>query len=192
MRKLFVLLAIASAAYGNELSYKSLQSGPNGTTTPIYDHGIHGEGQIIAFLDTGVDPTSCYFVEPDGRRPVINTRVDQTAVDLTRRKIIAYDFLYSCDAFPNATGCDDPNSPSGYDNQGHGTHAAASAAGDKATPIAHDYGDAIATGAKIVVQDAGYIGGDLCTSRPGIGCPVNITPILNQAYLQGARIDSNS
>ncbi|HUJ16039.1 MAG TPA: S8 family serine peptidase [Thermoanaerobaculia bacterium] len=192
MRKLFAILAIASAVYGNELSYKSLQSGPNGATTPLYDHGIHGEGQIIAFLDTGVDYDTCFFVEPDGRKPPINTRVDETTVDLTRRKIIAYDFLYSCDQYPNAATCDDPNSPTGYDSQGHGTHAAASAAGDRGTPITHDYGDAIATGAKIVVQDAGVSGNDLCTQRPGIGCPVNLTPIFTQAYLQGARIHSNS
>ena len=193
MSKLFALIAVlATAASANELSYRSLQSGPNGTTTPIYDHGIHGEGQIIAFLDTGVDYTNCYFVEPDGSRPPINTRLDENNIDLTRRKIVAYDFLYSCDEHPNASGCDDPNNPKAYDNQGHGTHAAASAAGDRGTAIVHDYGDAIATGAKIIVQDAGYIGGDACSQRPGIGCPVNITPILDQAYRQGARIHSNS
>ncbi len=192
MRKLFALLLVAAAASANEVSYKSLQSGPNGSTTPLYDHGIHGEGQIVAFLDTGVDYDSCFFVEPDGSRPPINTRVDSYAVDLTRRKIVAYDFLYSCDQYPNATGCDDPSSPTAYDNQGHGTHAAASAVGDRATPIAHDYGDAVATGAKLIVQDAGYIGGDYCSQRPGIGCPVNLTPILDQAYRQGARIHSNS
>ena len=175
MRKLFVLLAIALTASADELSFKSLQSGPNGLTTPLFEHGLHGEGQIIAVLDTGVDYTSCYFAEPDGSLPPINT------VDLSRRKIVAYDFLY-----------DDPNSPNAYDNQGHGTHAAASAVGDSGTPIVHDYGDAIAPGAKLIVQDAGYTGGDACSQRPGIGCPVNITPILDQAYRQGARIHSNS
>jgi subtilase family protein len=193
MSKLFALFAlIAVAASANELSYRTLQSGPNGTTTPIFDHGIHGEGQIIAFLDTGVDYDSCFFVEANGSRPPINTRFDQNNIDLTRRKIVAYDFLYSCDQFPGATGCDDPNSPAGWDNQGHGTHAAASAVGDRATPIAHDYGDSIAPGAKLIVQDAGYVGGDNCSQRPGIGCPVNLTPILDQAYRQGARIHSNS
>lgn len=191
MQKLFALVAlVAATASANELSYKSLQSG--GSTTPLYDHGLHGEGQIIALLDTGVDWDSCFFVEADGSRPPINTRLDSNNVDLTRRKIVAYDFLYSCDQYPNATGCDDPNNPAAYDNQGHGTHAAASAVGDRATPIAHDYGDAIATGAKLIVQDAGFIGGDNCSQRPGIGCPVNLTPILDQAYRQGARIHSNS
>jgi len=175
MRKLFALLAIAATASANDLSYRTLQSGPDGFTTPIHDHGIHGEGQIVAVLDTGVDYTSCYFAEPDGRTPPINT------VDLTRRKIIAYDFLY-----------DNPNSPNAYDNQGHGTHAAAAAVGDSGMPIVHDSEDAIAPGAKLIVQDAGYTGGDACSQRPGIGCPVNLTPILTQAYQQGARIHSNS
>ena len=193
MSKLFAVCAlIAAAASANELSYKSLQSGPNGSTTPIFDHGIHGEGQIIAFLDTGVDYDSCFFVEANGSRPPINTRLDTNNVDLSRRKIVAYDFLYSCDQFPGAAGCDNPNSPDAWDNQGHGTHAAASAVGDRATPIVHDYGDSIAPGAKLIVQDAGYVGGDNCSERPGIGCPVNLTPILDQAYRQGARIHSNS
>jgi hypothetical protein len=192
MRKLFVLILLVTPVFANELSYTTLQSGPSGSATPITDHGIHGEGQVIAFLDTGVDWDSCFFIEPDGSRPPINTRLDSDNLDRTRRKIMAYDFLYSCDQFPGAAGCDDPNSPTAYDNQGHGTHAAASAVGDRGTPIAHDYGDAIATGAKLIVQDAGYIGGDTCSQRPGIGCPVNLIPILEQAYRQGARIHSNS
>ncbi len=197
MRKLFVTVLLATTAYANETSYRSLQSGSQYGGTPLYDHGIHGEGQVIAILDTGVDWQSCYFAEADGSRPPINTGSPAIGlawgnIDPSRRKIIAYDFLYSCVQFPSATGCDDPALASAYDNQGHGTHAAASAAGDEGTPIAHDYEDAIATGAKLIVQDAGYIGGDSCSQRPGIGCPVNLAPILDQAYRQGARIHSNS
>jgi Subtilase family len=202
MRKLFAFFLIAATpALGNELSYWSLQSGPGALgvpsgPTPLYDHGIHGEGQIIAVLDTGVDYRSCYFAEPDGAAPPINTGSPTHGfawenVVPSRRKIIAYDFLYSCDQFPGAAACDDPSVPSVYDKQGHGTHAAASAVGDSGTPIAHDYADAIATGAKLIVQDAG-LNADGCTQRPGIGCPVNLTPILDQAYRQGARIHSNS
>src|SRR2546421_2404612 len=173
MSKLFALISlVAAAASANELSYKTLQSGPSGSTTPIFDHGIHGEGQIIAFLDTGVDYDICFFVEPNGSRPPINTRFDQNNVDLTRRKIVAYDFLYSCDQFPGAAGCDDPNSPSGWDNHGHGTHAAASAGGDRATPIAHDYGDSIAPRAELIVADGRYVGGAHCAPRAGSGRPV--------------------
>jgi hypothetical protein len=197
MRKLFavvlaVLLTTALPLSANEISYRSLQSGSATGTTPLYDHGIHGEGQIIAVLDTGLDYDNCFFAEPDGSAPPINVRVTDTVVNPARRKVIAYDFLYSCTAYPNAPSCDDPADPLAYDNQGHGTHAAASAVADRLTPIEHDYGDAIATGAKLVVQDAGLSSTDFCTSRPGIGCPANMTPILTQAYAQGARIHSNS
>jgi hypothetical protein len=197
VRKLFVLLLIAATASANEISYRSLQSGSSNGGTPIYDHGIHGEGQIVAVLDTGVDYDSCYFAESDRSAPPINTGTPGggygwTNIDTSRRKVIAYDFLYSCAQFPGVSGCDDPTKPAAYDNQGHGTHAAATILGDKGTPLAHDFGDAIALGAKLIVQDAGYSGGDNCSQRPGMGCPTNLTPILDQAYKQGARIHSNS
>jgi hypothetical protein len=193
VRKLFaILLLAASAVSADDLTYRSIQSGPNPTGTPIYDHGIRGERQIIAFLDTGVDYDSCYFAEPDGSRPPINTRLDSNNVDLSRRKVVAYDFLYSCDAsFPPAPGCDDPNDPTAYDNTRHGTVTAAAAVADRGS-AAHDYADGVATHAKMIVQDGGFIGGDNCSQRPGFGCPVNLTPILDQAYRQGARIHSNS
>ena len=197
MRKLFVLVLVAATAGANETTYRSMQSGSPSGPTPLYAHGIHGEGQIIAVLDTGADYKSCYFTEADNSVPPFNTGtplngLDWENVNTSRRKIIAYDFLYSCDQYPSAPGCDVPGAAGSLDNQGHGTHAAATAAGDRGAPIAHDYADAIAPGAKLVIQDAGYIGGDLCSQRPGIGCPVNLTPILEQAYRQGARIHSNS
>jgi hypothetical protein len=193
MRKLFaVVLFLSLPLAANELSVHTLQSGTAFGPMPLFTHGLHGEGQVIAVLDTGVDWDSCFFAEPDGSAPPFNLRVIDTAVNNARRKIIAYDFLYSCAAFPTATGCDDPSDPKAFDNQGHGTRAAASALADRGTLVAHDYGDAIATGAKLIVQDAGYVGGDNCSQRPGIGCPVNLTPILAQAYAQGARIHSNS
>ena len=197
MRKLFVLLLIATTSFANELSYRSLQSGSPSGPTPLHDRGLHGEGQVIAILDTGLDYDVCYFAEANNALPPINTGSPATGlawrnVDPTRRKVIAYDFLYSCDQYPGARGCEDPTAANVWDNQGHGTHAAGAAAGDYSRPIAHDNADAIATGAKLVIQDAGYIGGDNCSQRPGIGCPVNLTPILEQAYRQGARIHSNS
>ena len=197
MRKyLFAVLLVATVAGANESSYRVLQSGSPTGPTPLHDRGIHGERQIIAILDTGVDVTSCYFAEPDASLPPMNTGspsggLDWENVDLARRKVVAYDYLYSCDQYPAASGCEEPGADS-LDNQGHGTHAAGSAVGDKGAPLAHDYADAIAPGAQLVVQDAGFIGGDACSQRPGIGCPVKLTPILEQAYKQGARIHSNS
>lgn len=197
MRKLFAVCLFAALAHANETSIHTLQSGSQFGPMPLFDHGLHGEGQIVAVLDTGVDYSSCYFAEESGTLPPINVwangALQWTNVDLTRRKIIAYDFLYSCAQFPSSAYCDDPASGLlAFDNQGHGTHAAATAVGDLAPFIAHNFADAIAAGAKLVVQDAGLSPDDLCTSRPGIGCPVTMTPILDQAYKQGARIHSNS
>jgi hypothetical protein len=202
MRKLFAMIVIAfvlpAVASADYVSFRSMQSGWLNADTPVFDHGILGQHQIIAILDTGLDWDSCYFAEPDGSRPPINTGspsngLSATNVDTSRRKVIAYDFLYSCDQYPGAFGCEDPNDPSAYDNARHGTLAASVAAGDShAALVADDPADGIAPGAKLIVQDGGYIGGDDCSQRPGFGCPVNITPILDQAYKQGARIHSNS
>src|SRR5258708_17713397 len=128
MRKLFALLLVALTASANEISYRSLQSGSTAGGTPLFDHGIHGEGQVIAILDTGLDYDNCFFAESDGSRPPINTGSPAsgyawTNIDPTRRKVIAYDFLYSCDQFPGAPGCEDPSDPKAHDSQGHGTHA---------------------------------------------------------------------
>lgn len=197
MRKLFAVLLLALTASGNEISWRSLQSGRRNGPTPVHDRGIHGEGQLIAVLDTGVDYTSCYFAEPDNSPPPFNTGspsggFDWENVDLSRRKVVAYDFLYSCEQFPGSPGCDTPGAAGSTDNQGHGTHAAGAALGDRGGYVTHDYADAIAPAAKLIVQDAGFIGGDNCSQRPGIGCPVAMTPILEQAWKQGARIHSNS
>ncbi|HSY51520.1 MAG TPA: S8 family serine peptidase [Thermoanaerobaculia bacterium] len=193
-----MLLLLTSPVIADDISSRSVQSGWDGDGRPLFDHGILGQRQIIAVLDTGLDWDSCYFAEPDGSRPPINTGTPQgglssSNVDTSRRKVIAYDFLYSCDQFPGAFGCDDPSDPTAYDNARHGTIAAAVAAADSHQPLVYDdAADGIAPGAKLIVQDGGFIGGDNCSQRPGFGCPVNLTPILDQAYRQGARIHSNS
>lgn len=197
IRKLFATLLVAFTASANEVSFRSLQSGPNGFSTPLHDRGLRGENQIIAILDTGLAWDNCYFAEADGSAPPYNTGtpaggLDWENVDHARRKVIAYNYLYSCDQYPGARGCESAGAAGSFDNQGHGTHAASAAAGDKGELLAHDYADAIAPGAKLVVQDAGFIGGDNCSHRPGIGCPAQLLPILEQAYRQGARIHSNS
>jgi len=198
VKKLLAVLALAATASANNISYYTVQSGWGAYATPVTDHGIHGEGQIIAVLDTGVDWDSCFFAEPDNSPPPINTGtpaggLEWRHVDLSRHKIIAYDFLYSCDQFPGAKGCENPSDINAFDNNGHGTHNAAAAAADSFTPIHHDFADALATGAKLVVQDGGYDQTAICASqRPGFGCPINLTPLLDQAYKQGARIHTNS
>ena len=181
MRKLFaVVLLSAAAVSADEIASR------------VAERGLNGEGQVIAVLDTGVDIASCYFAEADGSLPPINLSRTSYAVDPSRRKVIAYDFLYSCAEFPGAPSCDDPAKPGAFDNHGHGTHAAGTALGDAGRPGVRDYADGIAPGAKLVVQDGGLSALDFCTARPGFGCPPALTPVLEQAYRQGARIHSNS
>src|SRR4029077_12461403 len=63
---------------------------------------------------------------------------------------------------------------------------------DFAHLLLHDPGDGMAPGARLVIQDAGFRI-DRCGDLPGIGCPVvDLNPIFQQAYDQGARLHTNS
>jgi len=168
----------------NDTSIWVGQSGlDGGQATPVFAAGIHGEGQVVGIIDTGLDYDMCYFRDPAGPPPT--NVAGATASDPTRRKVVAYDFLYAGD---------DPANNRAYDNHGHGTHVAGSVAGDNLTNlIVHDPGDGMAPAAKLVIQDGGYTTGDDCSDLPGLGCPqIDMTPIFQQAYTQGARLHSNS
>ena len=163
------------------------QSGVSGgQATPIHDRGIYGEGQVVGILDTGIDPDMCYFRDGSLGLPATNACNGATAVDSAQRKVLAVDFLWSND-------CSGGISSSDWDNQNHGTHVAGTVAGDNlANPLAHDAGDGMAPGARLVIQDGGFAT-DNCGDLPGIGCPVvDLVPIFQQAYDQGARIHTNS
>lgn len=162
------------------------QSGlDGGQATPIFARGIRGEGQTVGYLDTGVDPDSCYFRDPARGLPPTNA-CGGTVVDTQQRKVVAVDFLWQNE-------CSGGISSTEWDTHGHGTHVGGTIAGDNlATPIGHDPGDGMAPAAKLVVQDCGFRTDD-CADCPGIGCPVvDLTPIFQQAYDQGARIHTNS
>ena len=107
-------------------------------------------------------------------------------VNTSQRKVLAVDFLW-------ASECAGGISNTEWDTQNHGTHVAGTVAGDNfANPIIHDPGDGMAPAAKLVIQDAGYAV-DNCGDLPGIGCPVvDLNPLFQQAYAQGARLHTNS
>ncbi len=158
-----------------------------GQSTPIFDQGLHGQGQIVAVLDTGIDPDSCFFRDASGSLPPENPCDGGVLVDASARKIIAADFLAAVD-------CDGGTIASNeWDNQGHGTHVAGIVSSDNlANPITHDPADGMAPGAQLVIQDGGFAP-DNCADLPGLGCPVvDLVPIFQQAYDQGARIHTNS
>lgn len=184
----------------NDRSPGTVQSGVQGAgsgQTPIWNQGIHGEGQIVGEIDTGADADNCWFRDAARGLPPTNTWSSsggyETAVDTSHRKIIAYDFLYSCDQYPGSPGCENPSNPAHWDTLGHGTHVGGNMCADNdANPVLHDAADGIAPAARFVPQDAGYAV-DNCGDLPGIGCPVIDTyPLFDQASVQGVRIHNNS
>ena len=167
----------------NDTSIWVGQSGlEGGEATPLFEQGLRGQGQIAAVLDTGLDVDHCAFWDEANGNPPAN-QDGATEVDLMQRKVIAYDFLY--------TG-DDPNDDTHWDDQGHGTHVAGTVAGDQDGNGTHDGTDGMAPAAKLVIQDGGYQTND-CADLPALGCPVvDLHPIFEQAYAQGARVHNNS
>ena len=157
-----------------------------GQQKPIHNAGIYGDGQIVGVLDTGIDPDMCFFRDTVNGLPPTNACNSGTTVNLSQRKVIAVDFLHSGE-------CSGGISSSEWDTQDHGTHVAGTIAGDNfANPGVRDSADGMAPAAKLVIQDGGYAT-DNCADLPALGCPVvDLNPIFQQAYNQGARIHSNS
>lgn len=155
-----------------------------GATTPISDRGLLGEGQVVGVLDTGIDADMCFFRDPVTGLPPTNVGFGVGTPSATHRKVRIVDFLW---------GTESPSNPAHWDTQGHGTHVAGTVAGDNlAHTGARDPFDGMAPQAKLVIQDGGYFV-DNCADLPAIGCPAaDLIPFFDQAYLQGARIHSNS
>jgi hypothetical protein len=157
-----------------------------GQTTPVFSHGIFGEGQTIGIIDTGIDADMCWFRDTSLGLPPINACDGGIVANPAQRKVVAVDFLWSSECAGGITNAE-------WDTQDHGSHVAGTAAGDNfATPLLHDTADGMAPGAKLVIQDGGFQT-DVCGDLPGIGCPVvDLNPLFQQAYSQGARIHTNS
>ncbi|CAN0316610.1 unnamed protein product, partial [Scytosiphon promiscuus] len=49
----------------NESARNVIQSA-TATDSPLTDAGLDGTGEVIQIIDTGVDETSCYFIDDDG------------------------------------------------------------------------------------------------------------------------------
>ena len=165
----------------NSASVWRCQSGVSGQT-PIFEHGLRGEGQIIGIMDTGLDIDDCRFDDAVVGLPAINL-ADGVEVDPDHRKVLAVDFHWDGDW---------PLRPDSWDEHGHGTHVAGSAAGDVNGNGIHEGVDGMAPAARLVIQDGG-VRTDDCADLPGLGCPVKpLEPVLGQAWAQGARIHTNS
>lgn len=168
----------------NDTARRVTQSGWFLGPTPLCDRGLYGSNQVVAVCDTGLDVDSCFFRDVLAPLPPINVG-GATQVNRALRKVVAVDFL---------DPAEDPANPLHWDNHGHGTGVAGCAVGaDDYAPLdTHAY-NGMAPGAQLIVQDAGYRGGDVCADLPGLGCPVvNFYPALMQAVAQGASIHNNS
>ncbi len=165
----------------NSASVWRCQSGVVGKT-PIFDRGLRGEGQIIGIMDTGLDVDDCRFDDSVVGLPALN-QADGIEVNEDHRKVLAVDFHWDADW---------PVRPDSWDDHGHGTHVAGSAAGDVNDNGIHEGVDGMAPAARLVIQDGGARTDD-CADLPGLGCPVKpLEPVLGQAWAQGARIHTNS
>jgi len=163
------------------------QSGlSGGQATPVFAHGLYGQGQTVGILDTGIDADMCYFRDTALGLPPTNACNGGTVTDPAQRKVIAVDFLWSAE-------CAGGIAAKEWDTQDHGSHVAGTVAGDDfARLLVHDAGDGMAPGAKLVIQDAGYQVDD-CADLPALGCAVaDLNPLFQQAYAQGARLHTNS
>jgi len=132
--------------------------------TPVWDRGIHGEGQIVAVCDTGLDADMCFFYDQSHGLP-------NSSVNHGQRKTIVYqDFARTGD----------------WDGYGHGSHVAGTIAGDNfKTRNEYDTGDGMAYSAKLVIQDVAD--GDRL-----IGLPPDLNGLFEQARDAGATLHSNS
>ncbi|MFN7976426.1 MAG: S8 family serine peptidase [Acidobacteriota bacterium] len=162
------------------------QSGVSGgQTTPVFSNGIYGEGQVVGIIDTGLDADMCYFRDATNGLPPTNACNGGTTINAAQRKVLAVDFLWQSE-------CNGGINNGEWDTHGHGTHVAGTVGGDRGTPLIHDGGDGMAPGCKLVMQDGGFQT-DNCADLPGIGCPVvDLNPLFQQAYDQGARLHTNS
>ncbi|CAM9331359.1 unnamed protein product [Scytosiphon promiscuus] len=91
------------------------------TETPLLDAGLDGTGEVIQIVDSGLDETSCYFVDDDGLQVehghlflggvveddgnvslVLGN--DSFAYDMSRRKVVQYIELFKR---PDGSGADE-------------------------------------------------------------------------------------
>jgi len=143
------------------------QTGPGGLgAVPYYDAGLRGEGQVIAFSDTGLDFDMCYFYDAVAGAP-------GELPDPSQRKVLSYQSWV------------EPNDWDGGET-GHGTHVCGTIAGDdETTPGQRDIGDGMAPAAKVVVQDVAledYL----------FGIPYDLTELFGRAAEDGAVMSTNS
>lgn len=143
-----------------------VQSNTTGLT-PIWDQGLHGEGQIVTVMDSGLDWNSCFFRDPAVANP-----------GPTHRKVVSYTNLGG----NTHDGC----------GTGHGTHVCGTVAGDQSYINPGNTNHAgMAHAAKLALQDVGDDGFLDCLLGL-LSVPGTLTAAYNESYALGSRIHTNS
>jgi hypothetical protein len=179
-----------SQKFFNNEAVSATQASSVPITTPIFDQGIFGTGQIIGVADSGLDRNEDWFVHLDKGSGVVTAITDAEDVTLPNvgtlypnNKVIAYWTMPGAEAYDSGTF--------------HGTHTSGSVAGDRqgaisggaagsvSSPSSHGYDDddGMAPNAQILFDDIGSPSG-----LTGVGS----TPMWQQAFAGGAAIHSNS
>ncbi|MBN1296367.1 S8 family serine peptidase [bacterium] len=154
----------------NDETQEVLQSGSVAGGTPVWNGGLHGEGQILGHMDSGIDADHCFFIDASQPLPT-------STVNVNHRKIICYRTYANGQAYD---GCDN----------GHGTHTAGTAAGFTMNAAGTPY-IGLAYGAKITAADVGT--DDWISCLLGLlSVPSDISVCYTDAYGDGARIHTNS
>lgn len=181
--------------YNNE-AVSATQATSVPVTTPIFNQGIYGTGQIVGVADSGLDRNEDWFMHLDKGSGPLTAITDAENVNPPvigtlhpNNKVIAYWVMPGAEAY-------DHNGP---DVPFHGTHVSGSVAGDRklvinsgaltsfgiSSPVSsgYDNDDGMAPNAQILFNDIGSASG-----LTGAGS----LPMWRQAYAAGAAIHSNS
>lgn len=147
-----------------------VQSG--GMSTPLFDDGIFGSGEVVGVADSGVDDYSCYFWDNSGSYSSQSTTRSgylSPTLERNRRKIVEY--------ISYADGSDT--------EAGHGTHVVGIIVGNS---IFADFsgGNGLAPAAKVAFYDI------MASNSPYLQIPDTYSYLYPTLYNSGAKVLSNS
>ncbi|GMI09274.1 hypothetical protein TrRE_jg11040 [Triparma retinervis] len=145
-------------------------------STPFWDAGITGSGQILQISDTGLDIDNQYFWDSSSSCSTAFPRDKTSSSNLSCRKVVQY--YAHVDA--------------GDDEGGHGTHVVGSVLGHRSsnggdnTADSWDDSNGMAKDARVAFYDIGQTGQD------GLSTPSDLATMFDASYNLGARIHSAS